>query len=52
LMAAVSHGWKKPGGGGPTEEVATEFNKEDEGGTLLRQAMAVKLRGKKGTKPR
>lgn len=25
LMRAVAHGWKKPGGGGPTMEVAKEF---------------------------
>ena len=48
LMAAVAHGWRKPGGGGPTVKVAEEFNKADEGGTLLRQAMASKLRGEKG----
>ena len=31
LMAAVAHGWKKPGGGGPPVAVAKEFNKADEG---------------------
>lgn len=25
LMLAVQHGWKKPGGGGPTPEVAAKF---------------------------
>lgn len=25
LMRAVEHGWKKPGGGGPSKKVATEF---------------------------
>ena len=29
LMAAVAHGWKKPGGGGPPVEVAKEFNQAD-----------------------
>ena len=50
LMAAVAHGWRKPGGGGPPVSVAKEFNREDEGGALLQRAMADKLRGKKGRK--
>ena len=25
LMRAVAHGWKKPGGGGPSQKVAKEF---------------------------
>jgi len=25
LMEAVAHGWKKPGGGGPSVSVAKEF---------------------------
>lgn len=29
LMAAVDHGWKKPGGGGPTKAVAHEFATAD-----------------------
>lgn len=29
LMAAVAHGWKKPGGGGPSVAVAKEFNAAD-----------------------
>lgn len=29
LMAAVAHGWKKPGGGGPSVAVAKEFNQAD-----------------------
>jgi hypothetical protein len=28
-MAAVAHGWKKPGGGGPPVSVAKEFNQAD-----------------------
>ena len=28
MMAAVAHGWKKPGGG-PSKAVAMEFNKAD-----------------------
>ena len=28
-MAAVAHGWHKPGGGGPTVAVAKEFNQAD-----------------------
>ena len=30
LMRAVAHGWRKPGGGGPTPTVAKEFVKADE----------------------
>jgi len=29
LMAAVAHGWHKPGGGGPSRKVAKEFNRAD-----------------------
>jgi hypothetical protein len=29
-MRAVSHGWSKPGGGGPSVIVAKEFEKADE----------------------
>lgn len=29
LMAAIAHGWKKPGGGGPSPAVAREFNRAD-----------------------
>lgn len=29
LMRAVAHGWKKPGGGGPTQAVAKEFANAD-----------------------
>jgi hypothetical protein len=28
-MAAVAHGWKKLGGGGPPEAVAKQFNQAD-----------------------
>ena len=28
-MAAVAHGWHKPGGGGPSVAVAKEFNQAD-----------------------
>jgi hypothetical protein len=31
LMAAVAHGWHKPGGGGPSVAVAKEFNQADKG---------------------
>lgn len=30
LMAAVAHGWHKPGGGGPSVAVAKDFNKADQ----------------------
>lgn len=29
FMRAVAHGWKKPGGGGPSPEVAKDFMKAD-----------------------
>jgi hypothetical protein len=29
LMAAVAHGWKKPGGGGPSVAVAKDFHAAD-----------------------
>ena len=35
LMAAVAHGWKKPGGGGPPVSVAKEFNRADAGKPAL-----------------
>ena len=31
LMAAVAHGWHKPGGGGPSRAVAEDFNQADKG---------------------
>ncbi len=42
LMAAVAHGWKKPGGGGPSVKVAKEFNTADTGSGLLAKAMKPK----------
>jgi hypothetical protein len=30
LMAAAAHGWKKPGGGGPSVAVGKEFLRADE----------------------
>jgi hypothetical protein len=41
LMAAVAHGWKKPGGGGPPKKVAQEFNRAD---VAKRKARAAKSR--------
>jgi hypothetical protein len=41
-MAAVAHGWKKPGGGGPSVKVAKEFNTADTGSGLLAKAMKPK----------
>lgn len=38
LMAAISHGWKKPGGGGPSVKVAKEFNRADAGTGILKRA--------------
>lgn len=42
LMRAVAHGWKMPGGGGPSVKVATEFmnadmEKQKKQATLLRK---------------
>jgi hypothetical protein len=37
LMAAVAHGWKKPGGGGPPVDVAKEFNQADAAGSRPRR---------------
>lgn len=45
LMAAVAHGWKKPGGGGPSVEVAREFNEADKGTGIL-ESIAHKKRRK------
>ena len=39
LMAAVAHGWKKPGGGGPSVKVAKEFNQADKGTAMLSKGM-------------
>lgn len=39
LMAAVSHGWHKPGGGGPSVKVAKEFNNADKGTAMLSKGM-------------
>ncbi len=34
-MAAVAHGWQKPGGGGPSVKVAKEFNAADKGSGIM-----------------
>lgn len=39
LMAAVAHGWHKPGGGGPPVSVAKDFNRADKGSTMLSKGM-------------
>ena len=38
-MAAVAHGWHKPGGGGPPVKVAKEFNSADKGSAMLSKGM-------------
>src|SRR5262252_218972 len=38
LMEAVAHGWKKPGGGGPSVAVAKEFVAADKGKYDAQQA--------------
>jgi hypothetical protein len=42
-MAAVAHGWKKPGGGGPPKSVAKEFNAADTGTRTLAKGMVGSL---------
>lgn len=39
LMAAVAHGWHKPGGGGPPVSVAKDFNSADKGTSMLSKGM-------------
>jgi hypothetical protein len=46
-MAAVAHGWKKPGGGGPPVSVAQEFNAADAGGQMLQKALRKHQRKRK-----
>ena len=36
LMAAVAHGWHKPGGGGPPVSVTKEFNSADKGSGMIK----------------
>lgn len=36
-MAAVAHGWHKPGGGGPPVSVAREFNSADKGTGIMKK---------------
>ncbi len=47
-MAAVAHGWKPPGGGGPSQAVAREFNDADKGTKLLSRAMKAKHEKREG----
>ena len=47
LMAAVAHGWHKPGGGGPSVAVAKEFNAADQ-----QMSLAERMAGKKRRKDR
>ena len=45
LMAAVAHGWHKPGGGGPPVSVAKEFNQADAGHHAFAQGGPVTNKG-------
>lgn len=45
-MAAVAHGWKPPGGGGPPVKVAQEFNDADKGGEMLHQGMMARAKAR------
>ena len=38
-MAAVAHGWHKPGGGGPPVSVAKDFNQADKGSSMLKHGL-------------
>lgn len=55
LMLAVAHGWKKPGGGGPSVKVAQDFVRadEDEGAVTPRHGL-MKPTGKPrvGSRPK
>lgn len=42
LMRAVAHGWKKPGGGGPSVKVAKEFVEADKGIKMNRGGKMVR----------
>ena len=42
FMRAVAHGWKKPGGGGPSTAVAKEFMHEDMAKKMDHQKMMAK----------
>jgi hypothetical protein len=44
LMRAVAHGWKMPGGGGPSQAVARDFMNSD---MRKQKAQAHALRNKK-----
>ncbi len=46
LMAAVAHGWKPPGGGGPPMDVAQEFTAADKGGEMLHKGMMAKAKAR------
>ena len=63
LMRAVAHGWKKPGGGGPSQAVGKEFLEADRRKDVeeqyekskkkLRESIRIKLsKPKKGGKPK
>jgi len=43
-MRAVAHGWKPPGGGGPSVKVAKEFTAADKGKKFMKGG---KVKGKK-----
>lgn len=42
LMRAIAHGWKKPGGGGPSVKVAKEFAEADKGIKMNRGGKMVR----------
>ena len=45
LMEAIDHGWKKPGGGGPSKGVAHEFVEADKATHAYAGGGAVKSEG-------
>lgn len=43
-MAAIAHGWHKPGGDAPPVKVAKEFNQADKGTGILEGVVKKKKR--------
>lgn len=48
-MRAVAHGWRKPGGGGPSKAVGQEFMHED---MMKQNRMSQRLRHNSPWKPK
>jgi hypothetical protein len=48
-MAAVAHGWKKPGGGGPSMSVAKDFHNADKKVGKWEHAITAKVGNKQSS---